>query len=186
MGALSLQPYSIQQYFEIDEAAELRCEFINGEIVAMAGSTVKHNEIAINIAFDLRSQLRLKGKPCKTFMSDVRLQVAAVNSYFYPDVMVVCEAANLTNNKGMENPTLLVEILSESTQTTDLTTKLSAYLQIDSLKYYLIVSQTETLILCYQKVENTWMLTIYDEPSQMIELPLLELSLSVAGVYASE
>ncbi len=184
METLKLQQYSVEQYFEIDETAELRCEYLNGAIVFMAGSTVRHNEISGNIFADLFAKIRAKGKPCKTFMSDVRLQIAALNCYYYPDVMVVCGAENLTNNKSMSNPILLVEVLSESTQNADLTTKLSAYFQIDSLSYYLIVSQTDMLILCYEKVQNKWLLTIYDEASQVIALPLLELNLSVAEIYA--
>jgi Uma2 family endonuclease len=185
MGALKLDNYSVEEYFEIDETSELRCEYINGEIIAMAGSTVRHNEIAMNIAFSLRSGLNRNGKHCKTMMSDVRLHIGSLNRYYYPDVMVVCGAENLESNKGMENPILIVEVLSDSTETTDLTTKLSAYQQIDSLVYYLIVSQTSPFVLCYEKRENGWLLTIFNEISQTIELPLLELSISLSDAYAT-
>lgn len=187
MEALKLQSekHSLQSYFEIDAASELRCEYFDGEIVAMAGSSLRHNEIAINVLFLLRTQLQAKGKGCKTFISDARLQIAEKNSYYYPDVMVACNPTDLANNRNIENPTLVVEVLSESTQSADLTTKLSVYMQISGLQYYMIVSQTETLILLYERQEQLWVLHIYDELSQEIKLTHLGVNLSLSSIYAS-
>ncbi len=183
MGELTLNRYSITEYLKQDDASALRCEFINGEIVAMAGSSLKHNEISGNIFAALRAALRAKVKPCKTYMSDARLQITQRNSYYYPDVMIACEFADWADNRNIQSPSLIVEVLSESTQSIDLTTKLSSYLQIPSLNYYLIVAQTETLVLCYERSAQGWLLHVYDELSEIVSLRLLEISLSLADIY---
>lgn len=185
MGVLKLATpfYSVEEYFRIDKEAELRCEYHAGEIVAMAGSTTRHNEISGNIFADLHTKIRSKGKRCKTFISDVRLRSVDKNHYYYPDVLVVCDESDLENNKEVENPIIVVEVLSDSTQKADLTTKLSVYLQIPSLQYYLVVSQTEVMVLCYERNETQWVLHLYDDLTQQIALPALDISLSVEDIY---
>lgn len=187
MEALKLQQekHSVQSYFEIDAASELRCEYFDGEIVAMAGSSLRHNEISGNILVNLHGQIRKKGNGYKTFISDVRLQIAEKNSYYYPDVMVACNPTDLANNQNVQNPTLVVEVLSESTQSVDLTTKLSVYMQIPGLQYYMIVSQTDMLVLLYERQQEFWALHIYDELSQEIKLTHLGVNLSLSSIYPS-
>ncbi len=186
MEALKLHQnkHSVQSYFEIDAAAELRCEYFDGEIVAIAGLSLRHNEISGNVFTDLHGQIRKKAKGCKTFISDARLQIAEKNSCYYPDVMVACNPTDLANNRNIENPTLVVEVLSESTQSADLTTKLSVYMQIPNLQYYMIVSQIDTLVLLYERQQEFLALHIYDELSQEIKLTHLGVNLSLSGIYA--
>ena len=100
------------------EPAQLdRHEYLDGEVFAMAGADDRHVTVAMNIAFALRQHLG--GSPCRTYMSDMRLQVAAANSYFYPDVLVTCSATDLASPLVKSEPKLIVEVLSPSTAAFD-------------------------------------------------------------------
>lgn len=185
MAELKLQTSSLEKYFQLEDSSEIKHEYINGQIVAMAGSSLKHNEISLNVAATLRAGLRAKGKPCKTYISDARLQIGQGTSYYYPDVIVTCEATDWENNRNIQFPTLIVEVLSESTQSIDLTTKLFNYLQIPSLQYYLVIAQTETQILCYERADQGWILHLYDDISQLVSLSILDINMTISDIYAT-
>lgn len=184
MGALKLtQTYTAEEYFAIDESSEFRYEYINGDMYAMAGSSMNHNEISLSMASSLRDGIKKNGKKCKTFMSDVRLYIENRNRYFYPDVMITCNEADIKNGKNAENPSLIVEVLSESTSDKDFGDKLFSYMQIPSLQYYLILSQEKVFIHLYERKENGWYVQVFDGSATEIELSLLEISLSVSAIY---
>lgn len=98
------------------EQAE-RHEFVGGETFAMAGAEDRHVIVCMNLAFALRQHL--SGTPCRTFMSDMRLSVAALGSYFYPDIMVTCAAADVSSPLAKSEPKLIIEVLSPSTAAYD-------------------------------------------------------------------
>ena len=114
-----------------------RHQLYDGEVFAMAGGTVAHNTVAINMVFGLKQHL--KGTPCRVFMSDMRVKVA--NNYFYPDVVVSCSPLDIQDPKLVEliNPKIIVEVLSSSTASFDRGLKFAAYRTIDSLQEYLIL-----------------------------------------------
>ncbi|MBC7681988.1 MAG: Uma2 family endonuclease, partial [Ferruginibacter sp.] len=107
-----------------------RHEYFQGEIFAMAGATENHNTASGNAYIALRSHL--KGTPCKVFISDMRVQVAAVDAYFYPDVVVRCQPKTASNGKAVSTdvPVLVIEVLSDSTATWDRGGKFAAYRQL--------------------------------------------------------
>lgn len=184
MGELKLdQKYSYAEYLAIDEASEIRYEFLHGEIVAMAGSSKKHNEISGNLFALLRLQAKRKGNQCKTFMSDVRLEIKAKDVYYYPDVLLSCSESDLANEKAVKEPFLIVEVLSESTANKDKSEKLIRYLQIPSLNYYLIIAQDSPEVYLYERIEENWMLRFFTELSQEIYLPKMDVTLLMTDIY---
>jgi Uma2 family endonuclease len=144
-------------------------QFFNGEIFAMAGGTAEHNAAALGIAATLRQHL--KGSPCKTYMSDMRVHSA--NNYFYPDVAVSCAPSDTGNPKAIEisQPSLIVEVLSDSTAAFDRGLKFASYRQISSLKEYLLIDPAaKTAELFRKNAAGIWEL----HPSDLVN-PTLEL-----------
>ena len=128
-----------------------RHEYFQGEVFAMAGGTENHNTVALNAAVALRRHL--KGTPCQVFISDVRVQVAAVDAYFYPDVVVRCEPRTVANGQAvsMDAPILVVEVLSDSTATWDRGGKFAAYRQLPSLQEYVLIDPQAQTVELYRR-----------------------------------
>lgn len=184
MGELKLiQKYTVAEYLAIDDESESRYEYADGELYAMAGSSMNHNEISGNFFSHLRAGIKKGQKPCKTFMSDIRLYIQNSNRYYYPDVILTCDKNDLDNGKNAEKPLLIIEVMSESTQNKDLGEKLFAYMQIPSLHYYLVVAQAEVFILFYERREDGWYVNAYNDVNATISLPLLETQITIQDIY---
>src|SRR5437868_8492820 len=141
---MSSQPKTLltpEEYLAIERKAEYRSEYLNGEMFAMTGASRKHNLIALNIAGELRQQL--KSKPCEAYVNDMRVRIPATDLYTYPDVTVVCGDPEFEDAfiDTLLNPTLLIEVLSESTESYDRGKKFGYYRTIQSLAEYLLVAQ---------------------------------------------
>lgn len=132
--------YTPEEYFELEETSEIRHKYFEGEIFAMAGASKSHNVLAQNLAAGLRAALR--GRGCQTFMEDVRLVMKENVYYVYPDVLVTCDPADRRDAYLVRHPVLIAEILSPSTAEYDRTKKFANYQKINSLRHYLLVSQT--------------------------------------------
>lgn len=142
MGALQQElKFSLDDFMRWEAEQSDRHEYINGEVFAMTGARDTHNTIALNIASALRSALR--GSACRAFIADMKLRIDAADAAFYPDVMVTCDARDKTPDADLakRHPTLIVEVLSESTAAYDRGLKFEYYRNIDSLKEYLLVEQ---------------------------------------------
>lgn len=133
--ALKKAALSPEDYLAGEAEAEIKHEYVDGQIFAMAGASERHNRIAMNIAFHLRAAAR--GTPCGVFMADMKLRIASVNAFYYPDVMLTCTA---TDRDPIQKtaPCVVAEVLSPSTATTDRREKVLAYRQIPSLKAFLL------------------------------------------------
>ncbi|MDN5697915.1 MAG: Uma2 family endonuclease [Rubrobacter sp.] len=142
---------SVEEYLELEEQATTRHEYVGGELYALAGASDRHNRISGNIFAALRSASR--GGPCRVYMSDMRLRLED-DTFYYPDVMVICEPLESQNPTFQREPCLLVEVTSQSTETIDRREKLAAYKAIPTLKAYLIVSQDREWIQHYRRDEN--------------------------------
>jgi Uma2 family endonuclease len=129
-------PVDETDYLRQEETATCKHELVGGEIYAMAGASERHNRIAGNIFFHLRSATR--GKPCRAFMADMKLRLAASATYYYPDAMLVCDAAD-DHPIYKQSPCLIAEVLSPATATVDVREKWAAYRGLASLRYYLLV-----------------------------------------------
>jgi Uma2 family endonuclease len=184
---MSTQPkirYTADEYLALERAAEYKSEFHAGEIFAMAGASEAHNLIVANIVGELRSQL--KGRPCKTYPSDMRLKVAPTGLYTYPDVMVVCGKALLDDEEQdtLLNPTLIIEVLSASTESADRGSKSGHYRKLESLQEYLLVSQAEPHVEHYTRHPGSrWLLTEAEGLQSEISLSSVECVLPLSEIY---
>ena len=131
---------SPDEYLDWEQKQELRYEYINGEVLAMTGGSLAHNAIALNLAGELRSHLR--GSKCRPFINDVKLKISENGPYFYPDITVTCDQRDLNNGKLIQFPSLIAEVLSDSTEAFDRGNKfIRYYRKLDSLQEYLLIEQ---------------------------------------------
>jgi Uma2 family endonuclease len=149
--------FSAEDYLAWEPAQLDRHEYVDGEVFAMAGAEDRHVTVSMNIAFALRQHL--SGSPCRTYMSDMRLQVAAANSYFYPDVLVTCSPLDLASPTVKSEPKLIVEVLSPSTAAFDRGLKFSHYRSLASLEEYALIDLDTRATDCYRKgPDGLWVL----------------------------
>lgn len=170
-----------QDYLEGEKIAEVRHEYVDGVVYAMAGTSLRHNDIAINITSLLRPLTR--GTPCKVNASDLKVRAQRSKAYYYPDVIVGCQRDS-TDSHFLEKPCLIVEVTSKSTEWKDFTEKLIAYQRLASLQVYLIVAQDQPQVtLFYRDAEGAWDVTRFDDLEQTLTLPCPECTLSLADIY---
>ncbi len=185
---MSTQPTPRQtsaEYLAFERSAEIKSEYFEGEIFAMAGASREHNLVVGNLVGELRNHLR-KG-PCEVYPSDMRVKVEATGLYTYPDVVVACDSPQFEDEHvdTLLNPTLLVEVLSDSTEKYDRGKKSSHYRRLASLQEYLLVSQDEPHIEHYARQDDHhWILTEGTGLESTIALPVLDFRLALAEVYA--
>jgi Uma2 family endonuclease len=170
------------EYLAGEELSEVKHEFHRGEVVAMAGSTDVHNVISLGIASRFNTALR--GKKCRTFIADMKVRVDWLPgpTYYYPDVMVACDDPP-PHPTYREQPLVIVEVLSKSTDRIDRKEKLYAYTVLKSVQHYLVVSQYAWEISHYFRTATGWELKEYRAADEVIELPEIQVSLTVADVY---
>ncbi len=173
----------VEDYLALDAESETKHEYLNGIVYAMAGASIRHNLIAGNVTAYLANALR--ARPCLVLPSDQRVRIEDTGSYTYPDVTVVCARPRLTGERpsSLENPTLIVEVLSSSTWMHDLSLKLAHYRRIESVQHLLFVGSEEQHVLHYRRAENAWILTDH-QGEDAIELAALGLTLPLREVYA--
>lgn len=184
MGQAEPQPhrYSVAEYLALEAQSDVRHEFFEGEIFAMAGADVSHNLLASN--FLVSFKLALRGRPCKVLMEGVQLAVQEGRHYTYPDVMITCDAADQYAKRIINAPVLLIEVLSPSTGEYDRGRKFNQYKRLPSLQHYLLVSQTSWLVEWYRREPgNLWSFTALVEADDALVIPDLNINLTVAEVY---
>lgn len=162
MGPLQQQlKFSLDDFMLWESEQSERHEYINGEVFAMTGARDTHNTIALNIASALRSALR--GSPCRAFIADMKLRIDAADAAFYPDVMVTCDARDKTPEADLakRHPTLIVEVLSESTAAYDRGLKFECYRNIETLKEYLLIEQDRRHADLFRRREEDGLWVLY-------------------------
>lgn len=176
--------YTPEEYLALEREAEEKHEFIDGEIIAMAGASREHNLIGTNLTVELGYQLR--GKKCELYANDMRVRIRQ-NRYGYPDVVVVCANPQFDDNEFdvLLNPTVVVEVLSKSTRFPDKTEKLIAYQKMESLRECLLVEQIEPRVEHYIKqTPKQWILKIYEEFNEIVTLESINCQPPLAKIYA--
>ena len=159
-----------------------RWEFFNGEAFMMAGGSDVHNAISLNTAFALRQPLR--GTRCNVFMSDVRLRLAESDDLFYPDVFVTCSDADRARRQVKEDPTLIAEVLSPSTEAYDRGDKFAAYRRFAGLKTVLFLSQDRAHVECFTRGDDgRWVLSEASGETARLALPAFDFELALADLY---
>ncbi|MDD2885414.1 MAG: Uma2 family endonuclease [Dechloromonas sp.] len=157
-----------------------RNEYIAGEVFAMVGVRQAHNIATLNIATALRAAL--KGSPCRVFIESVKTRVEAADCFFYPDVVVTCDARDRATPDYISHPLLVIEVLSESTAAFDRGDKFAAYRKLASLQEYVLVDLAAKRVEVFRRnAEQHWVLYEYLE-GETIEFAVLSLNLPVSTV----
>lgn len=176
------QKMSFADYLAWEAEMPERWEFIDAEPFMMAGGSDVHNTICLNAAFALRE--RLRGTPCAVFMSDVKLRDDVNECAFFPDVMVTCAESDRARRLDKGAPTLIVEVLSPSTEAYDRGKKFAAYRRFDDLQALILLAQDEPHAECYVRAEGGgWLLTEADGLDAHIAVLPLALELPLAELY---
>jgi Uma2 family endonuclease len=183
MSALpDVQRWTVKEYLAFEMTSEIKHEYFNGEIYAMTGASTNHNRIVTSTIASLFAQL--SDRPCDVFPSDMRVRVSAVQ-YVYPDVTVVCDEPQFSGEKPdtLLNPTVLIEVLSPSTEGYDRNIKSEYYRTLESLQEYLLISQEKCHIEHYVRHKSKWIITDVNNLDEMVELTSIKCTLSAADVY---
>ena len=167
------------EYLEIERAAEVKSEFFDGEMFAMAGGTPQHSLIGSNLIREFGNHL--ENSPCLAYNADLRIKVDASGLCTYPDLSVICGPLQFAEGTDdtVVNPTVLVEVLSTSTEAYDRGRKFEHYRQIPTLQEYLLVSQTEPRIEQFiRQSDGRWLLNEAAGMEKKIELPSLKITIA--------
>jgi Uma2 family endonuclease len=174
--------FTASDYLSWEPAQRDRHEYLDGEVFTMAGAEDRHVTVSGNLYMALRQHL--SGSPCRTFMSEMRLQVAAANSYFYPDVMVTCSAADRASALVKTAPKLIAEVLSPSTAAFDRGLKFSRYRSLPSLEEYLLIDLDTRCTDVYRKgADGLWVLHPFAR-DDVVTLASVALTLPAAQLFA--
>lgn len=176
--------YSLAEYFALEEQAESKSEFHDGEIVAVTGGTFNHNRLSRNLISFLTYALR--GKRFEPFCGDVKVWIEKHQRAAYPDVMAIAGApAPYKNRKDtLTNPCLVIEVLSKSTMEYDQTEKFKLYRSLDSLQDYLLVNQYDIEVQLYTRTnEGFWQYRAYESLEDTVHLTSIEVEITVAEIY---
>lgn len=175
--------YTPEKYLELEERAEHKSEYRDGEIIPMTGGTTDHNEISLNLTTSLRFGLRKQGY--RVYMADVRLWIPRYRVYTYPDVMLI-QGEPVYADKGtttVMNPVLIAEVLSPSTQNYDQGDKFAYYRSIPEMKEYILISQKRYHVMQHTKTEAGWLLTEHEAEDAVIKLASVNLEIELLDLY---
>ncbi len=183
-AAYNKQFYTIAEYLEIENEAEEKHEYYQGEIFAMSGAKHQHNLVIRNIYLTLGA--KLKGKHCQPLGSDSRIHIEKNTLFTYPDISVVCGEPQFLNNDewNLLNPAIIFEVLSPSTKSYDRGDKFKLYRDIPTLKEYILVDpETISIEAFFINNHNHWELKEYKKITEALSLKTINLSLQLETIY---
>jgi Uma2 family endonuclease len=172
---------SVEEYLASEAASEVRHEYLGGLVYAMAGETTDHNQIVGNLYFALRQHL--KGKMCRLYMSDIRVNFDLRNDeyFYYPDLIVTCDRRD-NHKRFVRHPKLIIEVLSESTERVDKREKFFAYTSMPSLEEYVLVEQAAREATVFRRADG-WKATKASGAKAKLALKSLKFALPLTSVY---
>ena len=175
--------FTFAEYMQMEEASVERNDFYHGEIFAMAGATVRHHQICQNVNVSFVNAFKPKG--CFVSLEGVRLELENEDFYVYPDIFLSCDEKDKGNNLYKKHPSIIFEVLSESTALYDKQVKLKYYKRIESLHYYVLIAQNEIMVEVYSRIGDTqiWQYQTYETMEETIQFPRLNFELSTATIY---
>jgi Uma2 family endonuclease len=186
MAASPKQPYTTpEEYLYWERKADARHEYLNGVVVAMAGASKEHSSINYDMARHIGNQL--EGGPCQGFSNEMRVRVRECNRYYYPDIAVVCGEPQFEDTEldTLLNPTVIVEVLSDSTERKDRGEKSDCYRTLESLQVYVLVSQHEPRIECFlRQADSTWRYETSVGIDATVTLTAIGCPLRLSDIYA--
>lgn len=184
MQIIQQRYYTPEEYLELEETAENKSEYIDGEIIPMAGASTNHNRIAGNLYSAANFAFRKENY--EAFISDVRLWIPKRRIYFYPDIMIVADEAEYYDNRTdtILNPQVIIEVLSKSTKGYDKEGKFEIYRTIESFQEYLLIDQTRIRVEQYFKTgKKQWVLREYDREDKNIVFNSVTFEISLQDLY---
>lgn len=180
----ALKRISVQEYLKREREAAFKSEYFQGEVFAMAGGSPKHSLIGANFVGEARQAL--KGRPCAVFNSDLRVRVQPTGLYTYPDASIVCGDLEFDDDQQdtIVNPTVVAEVLSDSTEKYDRGRKADHYRQVASLQELVLISQDYPHVECFtRQADGNWLFQEEKELAASFNLPSLGISLALAEIY---
>lgn len=185
MAVLAQKYYSEAEYLGNERQAEFKSEYFKGEIFAMAGAKYNHNRITQNISIEIGGFMR--GKVCRTFSSDMRLHIPFNSLYTYPDFMIVCGGNQFLDEEKdtLLNPTVIMEVLSESTEGYDRGKKFELYRSIESLTEYVLINSRRMAVEVFSKnTDGIWILSsVGYSLDSIINVSSVDLALPMVEIY---
>ena len=184
MTALPKRQFTAQEYLAIERAAQFKSEFYKGEMFAMAGATEAHDLIVTNLIREIGNAL--KGRSCRVYSSDMRVKVTASGLYTYPDVSVLCGTSLFEDERRdtLLNPSLIVEVLSDSTEAYVRGKKFDHYRGLSSLQEYILIPQDDRKVEHYIRgQEERWLFSAVRGP--VVEFPSIQCELALAEIFAN-
>lgn len=171
------------EYLAAERASPHKSEYINGRVYALAGASRVHNLIVGNTFGELRSQLR--GRPCEVYVNEMRVKVEHTGMYTYPDVAGLCEAPVFEDEEvdTLLNPSVIIEVLSPSTESYDRGGKFAHYRRLDSLREYVLIAQDVPRIEHFRRDGDAWVLTEASSPDATLVISSLGCTLRLADIY---
>ena len=185
LAVIEKRRYTPEEYLALEDAAETRSEYRNGEIIPMTGGTTNHNRISLNLSGSIN--LAFVQADYKVFMADVKLWIPDEQVYTYPDVMVVAGAVDYHNRRNdiILNPRVIIEVLSKSTEDYDRLGKFALYRTIPSFQEYVLVNQTRIHVEHYTKqAAKRWLLEDLDIEDAQVRFASMPFAISLEELYS--
>ncbi|RUR80789.1 Uma2 family endonuclease [Chlorogloeopsis fritschii PCC 9212] len=172
---------SPEEYLEGEKVSQIKHEYIDGQVYAMAGASDAHVTISMNLSMLLRNHLR--GSGYRVYMAEMKAQIEVINRYYYPDVMVTCDARDREFEYFKCHPKLIVEVLSDRTEAFDRGKKFADYRHLESLQEYVLISQDIMSVECFRRNEKgRWELYPY-EKGEEVHLASVDFWCEIEAIY---
>lgn len=173
---------TVEEYLQVEEQSNIKHEYIDGYIYAMAGALDQHVTIALNLASLLRNHLR--GSGCRVYIADMKARIESLNRFYYPDVMVTCDRRDQETPGYKRFPCLIVEVLSNSTEAFDRGDKFADYQTLESLQEYVLINTKRQRVECFRRNEQgLWVLQSYTSEHQSFRLNSVDFKETMAALY---
>lgn len=181
MVAIQQSYLTPEAYLEGEINSPVKHEYWDGEVYAMAGASDLHVTISLNVASILKNKLR--GTGCRVFISDMKARIESKNCFYYPDVMVSCDPRDRETPMFKSYPSLIVEVLSDSTEGFDRGDKFKNYRSLETLREYVVISQTHRQVDCFRRnADGRWELYPFQE-NDTVHLESVDLSIEMDALY---
>jgi Uma2 family endonuclease len=172
---------SPEDYLQFEENSDIKHEYRQGNVYAMAGASNVHVLIAVNLGSLLRNHLR--GSGCLPYLSDTKVRIESINTYYYPDIAVTCDRRDREFKNFLRHPCLIVEVLSDTTEAFDRGDKFADYRNLESLQEYVLISQNRIQVDCFRRNNlGQWVLYPYRE-NDTIHLASVDFSFAITSLY---
>ena len=170
------------EYLQLEAQSNTKHEYIDGQVYAMAGASDAHVTIALNLATLLRSHVR--GSGCRVYIADMKARIESLNRFYYPDVIVTCDPRDLETSTYKRFPSLIIEVLSDSTEAGDRGDKFVDYQELETLREYVLINTKRQRVECFRRNEQgLWVLQFYTPQQTSFRLDSINFEATLAALY---